>query len=213
MDAPATAADATLLARARAGDAAAWSELLEAYRPPLTLLAQVQIGPGLRGKADAADVVQETFLEAHRDLPDFRGTTEAEFAAWLRQILTRNLANLLRRYFGTQARDPRLWARLTHIECWPYMRKRWDVGCFSDDPGRAERFVLARYFVPQAQSRAACSQVRSRLFDGFVNIPVRAGQSGSQSEKKSCHDRTTSAHERTVEQGRHTPHEQQRHKE
>ena len=107
MDAPATAADTTLLTRARAGDASAWSELLEAHRPQLTLLAQVQIGPGLRGKADAADVVQETFLEAHRDLPSFRGTTEAEFAAWLRQVLARNLANLLRRYFGTQARDPR----------------------------------------------------------------------------------------------------------
>jgi len=107
MDAPATAADTTLLTRARAGDASAWSELLEAHRPQLTLLAQVQIGPGLRGKTDAADVVQETFLEAHRDLPGFRGTTEAEFAAWLRQVLARNLANLLRRYFGTQARDPR----------------------------------------------------------------------------------------------------------
>ena len=42
--------------------------------------------------------------------------------------------------------------------------------------------------MPQAQSRAASSQVRSCLFDGFVDIPVRAGQGGSQSEKKACHD-------------------------
>ena len=49
--------------------------------------------------------------------------------------------------------------------------------------------------MPQAQSRAACSQVRSRLFDGFINIPVRAGQSGSQSEKKSCHDRSYTCRE------------------
>jgi RNA polymerase sigma-70 factor (ECF subfamily) len=98
----------TLLARARAGDAAALGALLEAHRPYLELLARVQLGRRLRGKADAADVVQETFLEAHRDLPAFRGTTAGEFAAWLRQVLARNLANLLRRYFGTQARDPRL---------------------------------------------------------------------------------------------------------
>src|SRR5207248_2578122 len=38
----------------------------------------------------------------------FRGTTAAEFAAWLRQALARNLSNLLRHYYGTQARDPRL---------------------------------------------------------------------------------------------------------
>jgi RNA polymerase sigma-70 factor (ECF subfamily) len=97
-----------LLALARAGDATARGALLEAHRPYLELLARVQLGGRLRGKADAADVVQETFLEAHRDLSAFRGTTAAEFAAWLRQALARNLANLLRHYYGTQARDPRL---------------------------------------------------------------------------------------------------------
>jgi RNA polymerase sigma-70 factor (ECF subfamily) len=96
-----------LLAQARAGDESAWSALLEAQRPYLTQLARAQIGPKLRGKTDAADIVQDTFLEAHRDLPGFRGTTDAEFLAWLRQVLARNLTNLLRRYYGTQARDPR----------------------------------------------------------------------------------------------------------
>src|SRR5436190_13025410 len=97
----------TLLAQARAGDTSAWSELLEAQRPQLTLLARVQIGAQLRVKADVADVVQETFLEAYRDLPAFRGTTAAELAVWLRQVLARNVANLQRHYYGTQARGPR----------------------------------------------------------------------------------------------------------
>jgi RNA polymerase sigma-70 factor (ECF subfamily) len=32
-------------------------------------------------------------LQAHRAWKDFRGTTEGELAAWLRQILARNLAH------------------------------------------------------------------------------------------------------------------------
>ena len=97
-----------LLRQARAGDGAALGCLLVRYSEYLTLLARLQIGRRLQGKADPADVVQETFLEAHRDLAAFRGDTAAEFAAWLRQALARNLANLVRRYFGTRARDPRL---------------------------------------------------------------------------------------------------------
>jgi RNA polymerase sigma-70 factor (ECF subfamily) len=96
-----------LIREARGGEAA-FGRLLARYSNYLTLLARVEVGRRLRGKLDAADLVQDTFLEAHRHFPTFRGTTEPEFAAWLRQILAGVLANTLRRYFGTQARDPRL---------------------------------------------------------------------------------------------------------
>jgi RNA polymerase sigma-70 factor (ECF subfamily) len=101
-----------LLALARAGDTTALGALLESFRPYLALLARLQIGRRLQGKADPADLVQEAFLEAHRDFPGFRGATEAELAAWLRQILARNVANLVRRYVGTRGRDVRLERRL-----------------------------------------------------------------------------------------------------
>jgi RNA polymerase sigma-70 factor (ECF subfamily) len=97
-----------LLARIRAGDGQALGQLLELYRNYLTLLARVQIGRRLRGKVEDADLVQETFLEAHRHFGSFRGTTEGEFVSWLRQILAANLSNLLRRYYGTQRRNMRL---------------------------------------------------------------------------------------------------------
>jgi RNA polymerase sigma-70 factor (ECF subfamily) len=102
-----------LLERARAGDREACGQLLEMVRPYLTLLARAQIGQRLQGKAEPADVVQETFIEALRDLPGFRGDTPATFLAWLRQILARNLANLVRRYYGTQARDLHLEQQLS----------------------------------------------------------------------------------------------------
>ena len=97
-----------LLHRARAGDVLALGRLLESYRAYLGVLARVQIGRRLQGKADPSDLVQETFLGASRDFPQFRGTTEAEFQAWLRQILASLLANLVRHYHGTQRRDVRL---------------------------------------------------------------------------------------------------------
>src|SRR5437660_6335942 len=97
-----------LLHRARAGEAPALGTLLELYRAYLVVLARVQIGRRLQGKVDASDVVQEAFLGACRDFPQFRGTTETAFLNWLRQILASLLANLVRHYQGTQRRDVRL---------------------------------------------------------------------------------------------------------
>jgi RNA polymerase sigma-70 factor (ECF subfamily) len=97
-----------LLRLARNGGRDARGDLLDVYRGYLTLLARLQVGRRLQGKADASDVVQETFLQAHRCFAQFRGTTAAEFAAWLRQILASRLAKLVWRYRGAQRRDVRL---------------------------------------------------------------------------------------------------------
>jgi RNA polymerase sigma-70 factor (ECF subfamily) len=102
-----------LLHQARAGDAPTLGRLLELYRAYLVVLARVQIGRRLQGKVDASDLVQEAFLGAYRDFPQFRGTTEKEFLGWLRQILASLLANLVRHYQGTQRRDVRLERQLT----------------------------------------------------------------------------------------------------
>jgi len=97
-----------LLLQAKAGDESALGRLLESYSNYLTLLSRVQIGRRIQGKVDAGDVVQETFLEVHRQFGHFRGTTEAEFIAWLRRILAGQLALTLRRYLGTKGRDVNL---------------------------------------------------------------------------------------------------------
>jgi RNA polymerase sigma-70 factor (ECF subfamily) len=97
-----------LLPLARAGNATALGQLLERYRSYLALLARVQIGRRLRGKADPTDLVQETFLEAHRNWTQFRGSSEGELVNWLREVLASRLSELIRRYLGTQRRDVRL---------------------------------------------------------------------------------------------------------
>lgn len=93
------------LAEARQGNPAAVGRLFERYRNYLMLLARWQIGRRLQRKVDEADVVQDTFLEAHRSLSRFRGQTEPELVAWLREILSLRLAMQMRHYFGTQRRD------------------------------------------------------------------------------------------------------------
>jgi RNA polymerase sigma-70 factor (ECF subfamily) len=40
----------------------------------------LQIGRRLQGKVDASDLVQETFLDAHRDFGQFRGNREEQLA-------------------------------------------------------------------------------------------------------------------------------------
>ena len=97
-----------LLELARGGDEAALGQLLEGFSKYLTLLARVQIGRRLQGKVDADDLVQDTFMDAHRQIAAFRGTTEAEFIAWLRRILAGQLAQTIRRYLGTKGRDAML---------------------------------------------------------------------------------------------------------
>ncbi len=82
--------------------------LLELYRNYLRLLARVEIGQQLQVKMDASDLVQETMLAAHKDFAAFRGTSEAELVAWLRQVMASVLCGALRRYLGTQKRDIRL---------------------------------------------------------------------------------------------------------
>ena len=85
-----------LLSHARRGNGAALGKLLELYRGYLKLLIRVQVGKGSQN-GDPSDVVQDVFLKAHKAFDQFRGTTEAELAAWLRQILARCLADSFRR--------------------------------------------------------------------------------------------------------------------
>jgi RNA polymerase sigma-70 factor (ECF subfamily) len=70
-------------------------------------MARLHLSPRLAAKLDASDIVQLTMLQAHQARDGFRGQTPQEMAAWLRQILARNLAHAARD-FARQKRNAAL---------------------------------------------------------------------------------------------------------
>ena len=94
-----------LIRAARNGEPDALDNLLTLYRNYLRFLARSGLGAKLGVKADASDVVQDALMRAFRGFSEFKGETEAEFLAWLRQILARQLTNLVRHYHQTAKRD------------------------------------------------------------------------------------------------------------
>lgn len=111
-------------------------------------------------KALKSDTAIETGLQFREELdlmmPDARGLHDLENS----MRVHRSLPKLSR----LQARDPRLWTRLAHVECWPYMIKRWPVGQNSENEKKQVNKVLSRYFVRQSQSRALLRNGISRLW-------------------------------------------------
>jgi RNA polymerase sigma-70 factor (ECF subfamily) len=77
---------------------------LDRFRDYLRFLARTHLYNTIRGKVDPSDIVQETFLQAHRHLGSFQGRTSQELAGWLRKILARNLMQAARHY-GFDKRD------------------------------------------------------------------------------------------------------------
>jgi RNA polymerase sigma-70 factor (ECF subfamily) len=75
-----------LVRAAQSGDARALEEILEAHREQLLSRVARRLGPALRERVEADDIVQETFVWAIRSLPRFRWGGEGSFASWLAAI-------------------------------------------------------------------------------------------------------------------------------
>src|SRR6267142_962478 len=93
-----------LLIQARGGDVAARDRLFATCRNYLSVVAGAVEGSWLQAKVDVSDLVQQTLLDAHRGLANFRGGTEGEWLGWLRQILSHNAADFVRHYGETAKR-------------------------------------------------------------------------------------------------------------
>lgn len=85
------------------------------YTGYLKMVVSAQLDDKLRKRVSASDVVQETFYEAHRDFPDFRGKSPEEFLGWMRRILINNLLRAVERHVQTAKRDVRREVSLDHV--------------------------------------------------------------------------------------------------
>jgi RNA polymerase sigma-70 factor (ECF subfamily) len=81
--------EAELVARLRRGDRRAFEDLVIAYQHRVFGVAVRMLG----NRAEAEEIAQETFLRAHRALPEFRG--EARLGTWLYAIASRLCLNRL----------------------------------------------------------------------------------------------------------------------
>jgi RNA polymerase sigma-70 factor, ECF subfamily len=96
-----------LIAAAQSGGQADVGQLLTLYRNYLQILAATQIDRRLTARLSPSDIVQETMLRAHANFGRFRGSSEGELLAWLRQILVNNLATFVEQHLLAARRDVR----------------------------------------------------------------------------------------------------------
>jgi RNA polymerase sigma-70 factor (ECF subfamily) len=102
---------------AREGDVSACERLFRAYSAKLEAAIKREMNEPLRAKMDAADVLQETYLEALRDFATFEYRGKGSLYAWFRQISRNKIRELHRHFFrvrkraagreATRARRPR----------------------------------------------------------------------------------------------------------
>jgi len=94
-----------LLARAEDGDGAAWGALLTAEQDRLVRMVTFRMDPRLRGRIDAADVVQEAFVAASATREVYFRAPMIPLFLWLRGVVTNKLLELHRHHLGTHMRD------------------------------------------------------------------------------------------------------------
>jgi RNA polymerase sigma-70 factor, ECF subfamily len=124
------------------------------FRAYLLMLARVELNDALQAKLDASDIVQQTLLEAHQSLSHYRGQSDQEMAAWLRQILARNMADELKK-FRRQKRNVQLEASLAVALDESSMR-------------------LEKWITDSGESPSACAMVNEQLVvlaDALMKLP------------------------------------------
>ena len=104
---PAIDVDEGLLARARSGEEAAWSELVEAVYPRVAAIVRNH----LRRRADHEDVVQEVLLKLFLKLDSYAG--KQPFEHWVSRISITTCYDWLRRI---KARPALTWSDLSEAE-------------------------------------------------------------------------------------------------
>jgi RNA polymerase sigma-70 factor (ECF subfamily) len=132
-----TLTDRELVDRARAGDAGAFGHLVRRHQQRIHRLAMHLV----RNRAEAEDVMQETFIRAYRALARFDGRSEPY--TWLYRIAINLSLNVLR------------------------SRKSQRTSSNADDP-RLEAVVSARHADPPAD--AARQQLYSALARGIDEL-------------------------------------------
>jgi RNA polymerase sigma-70 factor, ECF subfamily len=77
----------------------ALANLFDRYRPRLEKIIEFRLDDRLQRRVDAADVLQETFLELTKRLPEYLANPAVSFFVWMRQKAIQTLIDLHREHF------------------------------------------------------------------------------------------------------------------
>jgi len=146
-----------LLARAAAGDVAAWGALLAQHQDRLLDVITFRLDPRLRGRIDAADVLQETFIAATARRDEFFQQSSQPLFLWLRWMVGNTLLALHRHHLGVQMRDVK---REVHSGWFP-------DGSGGDDGTRGALVEQLTGGVTGPATAAARAEVKARLEDAL----------------------------------------------
>jgi len=95
----------SLVERALDGDSRAWEQLMGEHRARLRRMIALRMDRRLQGRVDPSDVIQESFIDAARRLPEYAKNPSVPFFVWLRRLTGQRLMEQHRRHLGAQVRD------------------------------------------------------------------------------------------------------------
>jgi RNA polymerase sigma-70 factor, ECF subfamily len=152
---------ASLLERAASGDLAAWGALLEQHQQRLVGAVAFRLDPRLRGRIDAADVIQDAMIAATDRRADFFGQSEQPLFLWLRWIVGNALLDVHRHHFGAQKRDARR----------EVSSGRWAAGGAADDQTRAALVAQLTAGATGPATAAGRAEAKARVSDAVARMP------------------------------------------
>jgi len=95
----------TLLRAISAGDRDAFNQLVDMHRDYLRRVIDLRMDPGLRGRVDPSDIVQETQIVVSKRIKDFLERRPASFKLWLRGEAMQQVAAHYRRHIKAERRS------------------------------------------------------------------------------------------------------------
>lgn len=93
------------LEQARQGDRSALGHLLSSLRPYVRLLVRTLRDPQMQARLDDSDLIQDAMVEINRSFERFDGASIGDLIAWLRPIVLRSTAHVLRSHRTSRKRS------------------------------------------------------------------------------------------------------------
>lgn len=88
---------------AKAGDQAAYERLFALHTDRLLVFVRLRLGPGLREKVEAEDVLQDAYVAALKSFQEFNYTDDGAYLRWMCRIIDNRLRDA-NDYFRAQKR-------------------------------------------------------------------------------------------------------------